>query len=94
MIIFGPCIDPRITINGHVYQVFDTVEKGEYITINSINMTIIKNRNNGTTANLWDYQAKEESVFSPIPGNVISVNWSGTFGFDLTLFEERSEPAW
>ena len=31
MIIYGPCVDPRININEHPYIVYYTVEKGEYI---------------------------------------------------------------
>ena len=94
MTIYGPCIDPKININGYPYEIFDTVEKGEYIVINSKNTTVIKYRNNGTTADLWDYRAKEYSIFKKIPGETLSVNWSGSFGFDVVMYLERSEPKW
>jgi hypothetical protein len=35
---------------------------------------------------------KAESVFEQIPAKSLSLSWPGTFGFDLTLYEERSEP--
>ena len=46
----------------------------------------------GKEINLFDYRDKTQSVFERIPGGNLRLNWTGTFGFDLTLFEERSEP--
>lgn len=94
MIIYGPCVDPRINIAGHPYEIFDTVEKGEYITINSQDKTAVKHRVNGTTVNLFDFRGKVNRLFTKIPGGNVPVSWSGAFGFDLKLFLERSEPAW
>lgn len=94
MIIYGPATDPRININGYPYQIFDDIETGEYVLIDSQNNTVTKYRNNGTTVNLFDMRAKEQSVFQPIPGGLNSVSWSGAFGFDIILFTERSEPRW
>lgn len=95
MIIYGPCIDPRITINGHPYYVYDTVEKGEYIKVNSEDNTVIKYRTNGTTKDLYDYRGKIEGrLFEKIPSGNLSIGRNGNFGFDLKLFLERSEPAW
>ena len=62
--------------------------------IDSRNNKVIKYAANGTQQDLYDMRAKQESVFDPIdPGNV-RVVWSGGFGFDLTLYCERSEPRW
>lgn len=94
MIIYGSAVDPRININGYPYQIFDDIETGEYVLIDSQNNTVTKYRNNGTTVNLFDMRAKEQSVFQPIPGGLNSVSWSGAFGFDIILFTERSEPKW
>lgn len=94
MIIYGPCIDPKININGYPYEVFDTVEKGEYIVIENKNNKVVKYRNNGTIVDLWDYRAKLYSIFEKIPGGNLSVSWSGSFGFDIILYQERSEPKW
>lgn len=97
MTIFGACENPRILINGWPYEVFDTLEAGEYIVIDSRNNpvpSVTKHRNNGTVANLWSKRAIERSTFEPIPGGNLTVNWNGSFGFDITLFLQRSEPAW
>ena len=96
MTIFGPCVDPRVVINGHPYQVYVTLDENEYLQIDSRPNanTVVKYAANGIQQDVYDMRAKQESVFDPItPGNV-RVVWSGEFGFDLTLYCERSEPRW
>lgn len=92
MVIYGPVASPHILINGHVYEIHDTLLAGEYIVIDSKNNTITKMTTGGYSINIFDKRNKEESVFEDIPGGTLTINWSGTFGFDLTIFEERSEP--
>lgn len=94
MIIYGPCADPEIHINDHKYIVYDTLEKNDYIVIDSRDHTVIKHLSNGYKQNLFDKRGKEYSVFERIPDGTVMINWSGTFGFDITLFLERSEPKW
>lgn len=94
MTIYGPCENPRILINGWPYEVTDTLESGGYIVIDSAANTVIKYRTNGTTKDLFNDRGKLQSVFTPIPGGRITVNWSGTFGFDITIYAERTEPRW
>ena len=94
MVIFGPCANPRVTINGHVYQVFDTLEANEYITVVSKNKTITKHLANGTTQNIFAKRRKDSSVFELIPSGDLSFSWSGEFGFGITVHKERSVPRW
>ena len=97
MTIFGPCENPRVLINNYPYEIYDTLESGEYLIIDSRANpmpTVTKYRTNGTTVNLFDNRAKAQTVFNPIPGGNLTVNWNATFGFNLTLYAERSEPAW
>lgn len=95
MIIYGPCVDPRVAINGHIYQVYATLDENDYLKINSRENSVVQYLANGTQRDLYDYRVKiTGSLFEPItPGNV-RVVWSGEFGFDLTLYCERSEPRW
>lgn len=54
--------------------------------------TIVKYRSDGVRQDIYDSRAKQQSVFDLIaPGN-IRVVWPGSFGFDLKLYCERSEP--
>lgn len=94
MVVYGPCANPRITINGYVYQIFETLEKGEYLVIDSRSKTVIKHLTNGTEQNIFAKRAKESSVFELIPSGGLMINWSGTFGFEITIYKERSVPRW
>ena len=94
MTIFGPCVNPRILVNGYPYEVFDTLEAGEYIVIDSRDNSVVKHLVNGTTQNVYDLRAKDQSVFEPIPSGYLNISWSGTFGFEITLYIERGEPRW
>ena len=92
MLIYGPVSNPRITINGYPYQVDDTLESAEYMAIDSRQNTITKYLAGGTSISIFDKRNKVQSVFEQIPGGTLAVNWTGLFGFDLIIFDERSEP--
>ncbi len=92
--IFGACTNPRIMIAGHPYQVYTSLGADEYLVIDAGKNTVIKYLSNGTQQSVYDLRGKEQSVFEPIPPGNVSVNWDGSFGFDITLYLERSEPKW
>lgn len=92
--IFGACVNPQITINGHVYQVLTELAAGEYLTINSARKTIVKTAQDGTQTNLFNDRNKESYIFEKIQPGVNSVTWDGSFNFSVTILEERSEPKW
>lgn len=94
MTIYGPCANPRITIAKQIYQVYDTLETNEYIEINSRKKTIIKRLANGTEQNIFYKKATGNSAFTEIPAGDLLISWSGEFGFDITVFKERSVPEW
>lgn len=94
MTIYGPCANPRITIAKQIYQVYDTLETNEYIEINSRKKTVIKRLANGTEQNIFYKKATGNSVFTEIPAGDLLISWSGEFGFDITVFKERSVPEW
>lgn len=92
MTIYGPAVNPRIVINDQVYQILDVLEASEHVVIDSKHGTIEKTTASGQKVNAFDLRNKAESVFEQIPAKTLSLSWPGTFGFDLTLYEERSEP--
>lgn len=94
MVIYGPANNPAITIGGHTYRVNAVVQSGEYLTIDSMNKTIVLTQNNGTKVNKFDNRDRTSYIFEPIPSGASSVTWLGDFAFDITLIEKRSEPAW
>lgn len=94
MRIYGAVTDPQIRINGHVYQVFGTIKEGEMLEIDSRNRTIILTAATGEKVNWFANRSRESYIFEPIPTGTNSVYYNGTFTFDLTVIEERSEPRW
>jgi len=94
MIIYGAAANPAVHISGHTYQVNGVIGEGEYLTIDSLQKTIILTKLDGTTENYFNKRNRESYIFEKIkPGNN-TVVWGDTNGFDIILLEERSEPKW
>lgn len=94
MTVYGPAVDPVINIGGYPYQVYATIETNEYLVIDSEENTVTRTLVDGTIANEYDNRSFENSVFRPIPPGNHNVLWSGDFGWDIVLYQERSEPKW
>lgn len=94
MIIYGPVVNPIINIGDYPYEVNTTVEENEYLTIDSTKNTVERTLADGTIINEYNKRSFENSVFRPIPPGNNSVLWSGDFGWDITLYQKRSEPKW
>ena len=94
MKIYGEATDPTIIINGHSYTINGTIGKGETLLIDSLNKTITLTTAVGKKINWFDKRGTEQYIFEPIPSGQITVTWAGSFGFDLTVIEKRSEPKW
>ena len=97
LVIFGPTDRVQITIAGHPYIVEYPIAEGEYMVIDSrpvapIGKQIYIVRTNGKEENIFHYRSCEHSVFKKIPAGDILIDYPGTYGFDLTVFKERSEP--
>ncbi|MCD8198250.1 MAG: hypothetical protein LUE24_13980 [Lachnospiraceae bacterium] len=94
MTIYGAIENPAIYINGHLYQVYVTLGTNEYLTIDSRDSTIVLTSATGKTTNVYSLRNQDSYIFQQIPAGTSTVYWAGTFGFDITLFEKRSEPLW
>lgn len=94
MCIYGPATNPTVYIGGHEYTVNTELSNNEYLTINSIEKTIVLTKYDGTLVNCFGDRNKDSYVFEKIPSGNNIVTWNGTFDFDVTLCEERSEPKW
>jgi hypothetical protein len=92
MTIFGPVVNPQITINGYTYIIYMSVAEGEYLVVDSRAKTVTLYGEGGVQTNAFDNRNKAESVFEQIPGGNLQVVWDATFGFNLTIYHERSEP--
>lgn len=92
MIIYGPCENPRLKIAGHTYGINGSLVAGETVIVDSREKTVVRNAVDGSADNWFGKRYKPESIFERIPGGISTLAWDGTFGFDLVLYQERSEP--
>lgn len=95
MIIYGPCENPAIRIDGHLYEVMSTLYDGDFLIIDSRDNSVICKKSDTSSINMFNFRNKDSSLFKKIPAGRCSVSWrKDVFGFDITLFQERSEPKW
>lgn len=94
LLIYGEAINPTVIIGDHVYSINGTIGKGETLLIDSASKTITLTTATGNKINWFDKRGRESYIFEPIPAGQNTVSWLGTFGFDLTVIEKRSEPKW
>lgn len=92
--IYGEATDPSIVINGHSYTINGTIKKGETLLIDSLNKTITLTTADGTKVNWFGKRGRDHYIFEPIQPGTNIVTWGGSFRFDLTVVEKRSEPRW
>lgn len=94
LLIQGEAVNPAVIIGGHTYAINGTVNTGETLLIDSLTKTITLTTVPGHKVNWFDKRSREQYIFEPIPAGLNSVNWLGTFNFELTVIEKRSEPKW
>lgn len=92
MTIFGEAVNPRVHINGYIYALNMTIQAGAYVIIDSRDKTIVLYNTDGTQTNAFDYRDKTQSIFEQIPGGDLVVTWDPSYGVNLTIYQERSEP--
>ena len=92
MIIYGEAVNPRVVINGHPYVLYTTIPAGAYVVIDSKQRTIMMYGTGGQKTNVFDYRNKSDSIFEKIPEGNLKITWDASFGVDITIFREQSEP--
>lgn len=94
MNVYGSCVNPKINIDGHAYEVAATIGAKEYLTIDSTNKTILLRKADGTIENLFNKRKRDSYIFEKIPTGILNVSANGIFSFEVILLEERGEPKW
>ena len=93
--IYGPAIEPAVTINGIERKVYVTLEEGQYLLIDARDKTVKRILIDGTALDAFDNRKKAgKSIFTPMIPGLNQITWNHSFRFDLTIFKERSEPEW
>lgn len=93
--IFGSVSNPALYIADHEYSVDVDIEEGDFLTINSIDKTIVLSKNNGSQVNCFNKRNKDSYIFEKIPAGISTITSTNPqIFFNITLLEERSEPKW
>ena len=101
-IIYGPAANPAIRIGGNWYKAELTVPEGGYLMVDPIacprSVTLVNM--DGSTLDAFSKASRGgglgsgEYIFQPASPGTHEVDWNGSFGFDLTWYEEEGEPPW
>lgn len=94
IVFYGNQETPTITINGHDYQVYESLDDGEYLVINSLEKKIYKVLNDGTKENVFNKRNKDSYIFEKIAVGKATIVRDVDCKLDITLIEQRSEPKW
>ena len=100
MVIYGPCTNPAVYINGHLYEVLVTVPLNSTLTISSIEKNdrekaVFLTYPSGSTQSVLYARNRQSYIFEPIQGSgQVIVSSAQNLLFDLYLIEKRSEPKW
>ncbi len=98
--IHGPCESPSLRIGGNLYSVDCIVPTGGTLTVDGIAKTAIVTDGYGTETDVFKSAMRGTGkgggsyAFQPVPAGLSTVEWDGTFAFDLTIYEQEGEPPW
>lgn len=92
LIIYGPAVNPMVSVGGVPHLTNIVLEEDERLEIDSRAGTVVKVTKNGECVNAFHNRQKGRKFFRKIGPGRQNIVWPGTFAFDLVIFEERSEP--
>lgn len=101
-VVYGPCVNPAVRMDGNWYRVDVTVPDGGYLVVDPLatprSVTLVAADGSTTDAfakaRRGNGLGSGEYVFQPASPGVHEVEWDRSFGFDLTWYEEEGEPPW
>lgn len=95
MTIYGAISNPTIYVGTHKYSVDVTIGGDEFLTIDSVNKTVILTKSDGSQVNYFDKRNRDSYIFEKIPAGASNITSEhGEIRFTIALLEERSEPRW
>lgn len=101
-VVYGPCVNPAVRIDGNWYRVDVTVPDGGYLVVDPLatprSVTLVAADGSTTDAfakaRRGNGSGSGEYIFQSASPGVHEVEWDRSFGFDLTWYEEEGEPPW
>lgn len=99
-VVYGPCIDPSVRIDGNLYRVEAVVPEGGHLVVDPLasprSVTLVNADGSAvdvfSKARRGDGLGGGEYIFEPVRPGAHEVVWDRSFGFDLTWYEEEGEP--
>ena len=97
MIIYGPAPSVQWAIGGNIYEVDYQVRENQYMVIDSRQSAPPDKQcyvvsETGVHTNVFDYRNPNGDLFKKIPSGHSILNYPRTYGMQLTIFKESSEP--
>lgn len=92
--IYGRCTNPIVNINNNTYQLYVTLNAGEYAEIDTFKRTITKYSANGVQSNIFNARNKSHDTFRKILRGSFDITTVGVEKVDVVLIDRRSEPKW
>ena len=88
-----------VNIGGNIYNVNVSVPSGGYLVIDSrqdapLGWQVYLRNASGQASNVFDSRNPNYQILERIPGGTVGLTYPRTYGIDLTLYLERSEPSW
>ena len=100
MTIYGPAHNPRVRIAGNDYMLDVLIPQGGYVLVDQHDRTVTLTQPNGDVSNVLGSAHRGSGlgsgqyIFEPIPAGVSTIEWDGSFGFDLTPILLEVELPW
>ena len=92
--IYGPAVNPSLSIGGNTYTLNTTLAANERAVIDQLRKKIYKIGTTGSRSNLFNTRDKTNDIFKYAPIGMVPVLYNGDYSFDITLVHQRSEPLW
>lgn len=99
LIVYGPASNPFVVVGGNRYQVDVAVPAGSRLELDTRDRTVRLVGAFGDVTNCYDQRVRGRRgggsyAFQPLPRGISDVQCDNTFGFDVMVHDERTEPAW
>lgn len=92
--IYGPAVNPSVTIGPNIYKVYTELSETDYLVIDTQERIVAQYDNVGTETEKFNSREKIYEIYAKIPPGIHEVYWPGGYGFDITMYQKRSEPRW
>lgn len=92
--IYGPAVNPSVTIGPNIYKVYTELSETDYLVIDTQEQIVAQYDNVGVETNKFNSREKIYEIYAKIPPGIHGVYWPGGYGFDVTMYQKRSEPRW